>query len=90
MPHMLERLNNPLGLSSAILQLLATYTGREAVPDAPAIPEAVAASRRISQCKESGKMSRLANSTKNKCDKCGKPVCGKHSQPIGFVCMASL
>ena len=41
---------------------------------------------RCALCRSSGKLQRQCNSTKVQCQLCDRPVCGKHSQSVGYVC----
>ena len=89
--HVSDRLQDPIGLSSATIDLLKKFTNAErALPvdqDAPETSsQSLSAVQRCCRCKEGGKPSRNCNKTRFRCSKCEVPVCGKHAQPLSYVC----
>ena len=87
---MKRRLADPFGLSSSTVALLAGYTGE---PNPKTLPDLRLENNhgiRCVRCKESGKLARKSNLTKERCEKCKVPVCGKHGKSVGVICMKCL
>lgn len=83
--HMRYRLTNRIGLHCNIIAAIKLF-----VPDSTStISSTEPDDRPVSRCalcRASGKLQRLCNSTKAQCQLCDRPVCGKHSQTVGYVC----
>lgn len=89
--HVSDRLQDPIGLSSVTIDLLKKFTNTERAHDAAETSsQSLSAVQRCLRCKQGGKSSRNSNKTHFRCSKCEVPVCGKHSQPLGYVCLQCL
>lgn len=91
--HVSDRLQDPIGLSSATIDLLKKFTNVERTLRVDPCGDSSESSsqsssdvQRCLRCKEGGKSSRNSNKTRIRCSECDSPVCGKHSQPTSYMC----
>ena len=91
--HVSDRLQDPIGLSSATIDLLKKFTNVERTlrvdpcgDSSESSSQSSSDAQRCLRCKEGGKSSRNSNKTRIRCSKCDSPVCGKHSQPTSYMC----
>lgn len=85
--NMMIRIQDPIGLRTAVVESLAQRTGEPNPRTRPLRIGERPVKRRCARCKALGRQTRLCNITKLICTVCTSPVCGIHSTTTGVKCM---
>lgn len=83
--HMLLRLRASPTLQVSVRRAIQAFVGTQQESASQSDLER-GETARCKICRNSGKMRRACNVTKNRCQICEEPVCGRHSHVVGVIC----